>query len=98
MNMKDCRAWFEHMYYIKETMCCVLSEKCSVGQYYDLTTSRCQPCVKGFYQDEEAQFTCKPCPVTKSTDGTGSTSQAQCKGDCTNLCSCVLNNQFIDLV
>ncbi|KAK2171567.1 hypothetical protein NP493_1041g00014 [Ridgeia piscesae] len=56
-----------------------LSEKCRVGAWYDHTTSRCQPCAKGFYQDEEAQFICKPCPVTKTTDSTGSTSQAQCK-------------------
>ncbi|KAK2159046.1 hypothetical protein NP493_1752g00003 [Ridgeia piscesae] len=78
---KSCRTDFttENTGTISPDLC---YKKCSVGQYYDLTTSRCQPCVKGFYQDEEAQFTCKPCPVTKSTDGTGSTSQAQCKDLC----------------
>ncbi|KAK2180165.1 hypothetical protein NP493_454g00003 [Ridgeia piscesae] len=74
---KSCRTDFttENTGTVSPDLC---YKKCSVGQYYDLTTSRCQPCVKGFYQDEEAQFTCKPCPVTKSTDGTGSISQAQC--------------------
>ena len=47
-----------------------------MGNSYDHTTSRCQLC-----EAEEAQFVCKPCPVTKSTAGTGSTSQSQCIGE-----------------
>ncbi|KAI0213908.1 hypothetical protein LSAT2_001007 [Lamellibrachia satsuma] len=77
-----CKNWHsgfatENIGTIDQDMC---HRTCPMGNPYDHTTSRCQPCERGFYQDEEAQFVCKPCPVTKSTAGTGSTSQSQCIG------------------
>ncbi|KAL3870949.1 hypothetical protein ACJMK2_038974 [Sinanodonta woodiana] len=53
--------------------------ECPVGTYYQSSTSSCQYCEIGAYQDETAQSVCKPCLLGYTTVGVGSVSIQDCK-------------------
>ncbi len=59
------------------------SVPCAEGTYYSNTDYDCVPCDYGYYQDEQDQSECKPCPGDKSTYITGAVSEEQCKGKLT---------------
>ncbi|KAL3870925.1 hypothetical protein ACJMK2_038953 [Sinanodonta woodiana] len=52
--------------------------ECPVGTYYKISTSSCQYCEIGSYQDETAQTVCKPCLLGYTTVGVGSVSIQDC--------------------
>uniref|UniRef100_H2Z1V1 Sushi, von Willebrand factor type A, EGF and pentraxin domain-containing protein 1 n=1 Tax=Ciona savignyi TaxID=51511 RepID=H2Z1V1_CIOSA len=56
---------------------------CPIGTYYDVSLIECISCPVGFYQDDEAQLSCKACPLHTSTPGNHTRSLEECK----NLCS-----------
>ena len=51
---------------------------CSVGEY--MLDGVCEPCEEGFYQDEQGQTSCKPCPLGQTTHIAGVMSLAECTG------------------
>merc|ERR1712088_499069 len=55
---------------------------CAAGQYLNATVNACTECNPGFYQPEEQQTECRPCPPNTSTKKEGATE----KSDCTNRC------------
>ena len=57
----------------------VLLVNCPVGTYFDLVSSDCRSCETGFYQDAEAQLSCKICPAQTSTAGMHARSVEECK-------------------
>ena len=59
-----------------------LSELCTAGEY--MLDGVCEPCEAGFYQDEEGQTSCKPCPLGQSTQDSGASSERFCTGEIYN--------------
>ncbi|XP_050392556.2 uncharacterized protein LOC126811123 [Patella vulgata] len=57
-------------------------DSCTIGNFYDVQTTSCQPCAQGLYQDTAGEFSCKPCPVGQITRLTGSTNISQCYVGC----------------
>ncbi|XP_071951327.1 sushi, von Willebrand factor type A, EGF and pentraxin domain-containing protein 1-like [Antedon mediterranea] len=57
-----------------------LCVNCPVGTFY--SDGSCIGCKKGFYQDQEAQKTCKSCPEGSTTDYEYAKSSFECKGPC----------------
>jgi hypothetical protein len=55
---------------------------CAAGQYLNATVNACTECNPGFYQPEEQQTECRPCPPNTSTKRAGAVS----KDECTNRC------------
>jgi len=55
---------------------------CAAGQYLNATINACTECNPGFYQPEEQQTECRPCPPNTSTKRAGAVS----KDECTNRC------------
>ncbi|XP_076814212.1 sushi, von Willebrand factor type A, EGF and pentraxin domain-containing protein 1-like isoform X2 [Clavelina lepadiformis] len=55
---------------------------CPVGTYFDVLQSECVSCDKGYYQDAEAQLSCKACPAETSTSEINSRSLDECKDLC----------------
>ena len=57
---------------------------CAAGQFLNASVSppQCTPCNAGFYQPEEQQTECLPCPPNTSTKRSG----AVTKDECTNRC------------
>ena len=53
---------------------------CPVGTYFDVLPKECKSCQRGFYQDLEAQLSCKACPTQTSTAGVHARSREECKG------------------
>jgi len=55
---------------------------CSPGNYLNASINACTKCNTGFYQPEQQQTECLPCPPNTSTKRTG----AVAKEECTNKC------------
>ncbi|XP_012942656.1 uncharacterized protein LOC101855048 [Aplysia californica] len=58
---------------------------CPPGQYVNHTVSDtyvCQDCDYGLYQDEEAQFSCKPCQENYTTDNVRAKDSSMCRFVC----------------
>ncbi|XP_076459116.1 uncharacterized protein LOC143292575 isoform X2 [Babylonia areolata] len=53
-------------------------EACPAGHKYCLSLQGCEPCPQGTYQDLPAQFSCRPCPLFKTTPRTGANSSDLC--------------------
>ncbi|XP_067686009.1 sushi, von Willebrand factor type A, EGF and pentraxin domain-containing protein 1-like [Haliotis asinina] len=51
--------------------------KCAPGTFF--SAKMCHSCSQGFYQDQEGQMDCKPCPGFSTTSLIGASSQASCK-------------------
>ena len=79
-------------------------EKCTVGEYFNMTLQNCVLCPNNTYQDEINDTntrTCKKCPSNTITAQTGSTAFSDCLGPCnsgeyidigTQKCSpCIIN-------
>ncbi|XP_031575042.1 uncharacterized protein LOC116308701 [Actinia tenebrosa] len=60
---------------VSENQCMI---ECKVGQYFNSTTSTCEACPKGSYQNKTAQETCLSCPPGMSTTSAGETSVLAC--------------------
>ncbi|CAH1793745.1 unnamed protein product [Owenia fusiformis] len=57
-------------------------KSCDPGQYFDKTSDSCEKCPIGFYQQDEGQFFCWPCPVDKTTAENGTVNASQCYDAC----------------
>ena len=55
---------------------------CVTGQYLDAKTNVCTNCERGFYQPEEQQTECLPCPADTSTKREGATDREECTNRC----------------
>ena len=55
---------------------------CLPGQHLSASTNECVECELGYYQPEEQQTECLPCPTDTTTNRRGAT-DAQ---ECTNIC------------
>ncbi|XP_033757427.1 proprotein convertase subtilisin/kexin type 5-like [Pecten maximus] len=57
---------------------CVLD--CSSGSEYNVTSTSCVPCIRGYYRNssDRAQTMCQMCPTGYITESTGATSKAMC--------------------
>ncbi|XP_071830410.1 signal peptide, CUB and EGF-like domain-containing protein 3 isoform X3 [Apostichopus japonicus] len=56
---------------------------CSVGTYYEPTLDRCIACKANYYQEEEGQEECLPCPQSElNFDNVGAASIDECGGQC----------------
>ena len=55
---------------------------CLAGHYLDALTNECTMCQPGFYQPDDQQTECLPCPQDTTTKREGATS----KDECTNRC------------
>lgn len=60
---------------VNENQC---NDECSVGNYFNSTTSSCVACPKGSYQSMTAQTICLSCPPGMSTRSSGETSKLAC--------------------
>ncbi|XP_048245187.1 sushi, von Willebrand factor type A, EGF and pentraxin domain-containing protein 1-like [Haliotis rufescens] len=69
----------EGMLPVLETGSCAV---CPTGTMFNSTTTSCDPCSKGTYQNEDHSFTCKTCPSGTSTLDKGSRSSTDCKVQC----------------
>lgn len=58
----------------------VIAVSCGAGASYSLEQDKCVPCSEGQYQDEEAQFLCKPCPYGTRSVIPGASNVEQCLG------------------
>ncbi|CAB4066558.1 CSMD [Lepeophtheirus salmonis] len=60
-----------------------LCVNCPVGTFYNTSTSQCQYCSKGYYQDMEAQLSCIYCPEGMTTKQLrGAKSKKSCQRQC----------------
>ncbi|XP_033636703.1 sushi, von Willebrand factor type A, EGF and pentraxin domain-containing protein 1-like [Asterias rubens] len=55
---------------------------CPYGMFFDNSSKTCKECAIGEYQNEEAQYNCKMCPLRTSTITTGSKNHTDCLGIC----------------
>ncbi|XP_033123917.1 signal peptide, CUB and EGF-like domain-containing protein 1 isoform X3 [Anneissia japonica] len=58
---------------------CQVKDNCQAGKYYDIATHQCQPCRKGFYQNETKMNYCVRCPGNTTTDSVGADDVTKCK-------------------
>lgn len=59
-----------------------ISVGCAKGHYIDRTKKICRKCQPNFYQDEESQTSCKPCPQNPQNAGVyGAASEEECSGN-----------------
>ena len=63
---------------------------CVPGQHLSATTNECVECELGYYQPEEQQTECLPCPTDTTTNRRGAT-DAQ---ECTNICKVITKILF----
>ena len=61
---------------------------CLAGHYLDALTNECTMCQPGFYQPDDQQTECLPCPQDTTTKREGATS----KDECTNRCKVVISS------
>ncbi|XP_013070411.2 uncharacterized protein LOC106057644 isoform X3 [Biomphalaria glabrata] len=55
---------------------------CKAGSYIDVNSNSCSKCLKGEYQDEKWQTSCKQCPPDRDTETVGSVTFSQCLLNC----------------
>ncbi|XP_022103007.1 sushi, von Willebrand factor type A, EGF and pentraxin domain-containing protein 1-like [Acanthaster planci] len=55
---------------------------CSSGFLYDNSTSECRFCPRGYYQTEQAQFSCDQCPPGTTTVVEGANNKTWCEEAC----------------
>ncbi|XP_038050781.1 sushi, von Willebrand factor type A, EGF and pentraxin domain-containing protein 1-like [Patiria miniata] len=55
---------------------------CTTGVMFNSSTGECQFCPRGFYQDQQAQFSCIPCPPGNSTAEQGAKNVTLCQDEC----------------
>ncbi|XP_077977609.1 uncharacterized protein LOC144433174 [Glandiceps talaboti] len=60
-------------------------DRCNPGNYYDNSTSQCEPCRRGFWQDREGKFVCNTCPKGTLTPSVGATNESQCQEVCVSI-------------
>lgn len=60
----------------------LISEECSEGHYYILTSGACQPCPMNFYQPDKGKVACFPCPPDTFTEREGTVFLDECRGEC----------------
>ena len=53
---------------------------CAVGTYLNTSMGECLDCLKGSYQQSEAQLHCNLCPAGMSTVGVRASNVSECKG------------------
>ncbi|KAL8561779.1 hypothetical protein ACOMHN_010713 [Nucella lapillus] len=72
----------------KEDLCL---KDCSAGEQYSTNTKSCDPCPKGYYNDDtnKAVFTCTMCPPDFITQSTRATSASDC-----NIRNCTTPGQY----
>ncbi|XP_071955177.1 signal peptide, CUB and EGF-like domain-containing protein 3 [Antedon mediterranea] len=58
---------------------CQVKDNCQTGKYYDTGSHQCQPCKKGFYQNETKMNYCIRCPGNTTTDSVGADDVSLCK-------------------
>lgn len=51
---------------------------CPVGTMYDKKSFKCEPCLKGSFQDQEGQESCVKCYDGKTTKSSGAVSSEDC--------------------
>ena len=72
---------FEFITYLCTSFISLSVEVCPVGTFSSMIHSEsCIPCDLGYYQDQEGQTKCKPCPATTNTTVTAAPSISYCKG------------------
>ncbi|ELU05207.1 hypothetical protein CAPTEDRAFT_227166 [Capitella teleta] len=55
---------------------------CSVGMFYNVTSTKCESCPIGTYQPTEGAKTCLVCPEHTGTVSSQTQSKEECKGHC----------------
>merc|ERR1712045_662095 len=55
---------------------------CLAGQYLDAVTNECTLCGLGFYQPDDQQTECLPCPADTTTKREGATDKEECSNRC----------------
>merc|ERR1719444_550058 len=55
---------------------------CLAGQYLDAVTNECTLCGLGFYQPDDQQTECLPCPADTTTKREGATAKEECSNRC----------------
>ncbi|XP_052236177.1 sushi, von Willebrand factor type A, EGF and pentraxin domain-containing protein 1-like [Dreissena polymorpha] len=72
----DCQACPAGKYTMESTVAIIASncdmDNCSLGEYWNTSTSKCTPCPIGEYQNTLYQVQCKMCNTSYSTNATGS--------------------------
>ncbi|XP_055635764.1 uncharacterized protein LOC129775276 isoform X1 [Toxorhynchites rutilus septentrionalis] len=58
---------------------------CAPGTYLNGTVNYCVECGKGYYQPEQQQTFCIPCPPNHSTKTNTATSKSECTNPCANI-------------
>ena len=71
---------------------------CLAGHYLDALTNECTMCQPGFYQPDDQQTECLPCPQDTTTKREGATSKDECTNRCKVVISSLLNQyaQYYD--
>jgi hypothetical protein len=57
---------------------------CDAGRFFNLNTEQCEDCGYGFFQPTVGSFSCMPCGVGKTTLTTTSTSEDECRDECSD--------------
>ena len=52
---------------------------CKPGWYLKIKENMCQICALGYFQSDDYQTSCDPCPPGKTTANLGATSFSECK-------------------
>lgn len=60
----------------------IISEACDAGYMFNLSSDSCEPCGLGFFQFSVGSFSCVPCGVGKTTLSETSTSEDECRDEC----------------
>ena len=55
---------------------------CLAGEYLDAVTNECTLCALGFYQPDDQQTECLPCPSDTTTKRQGATDKEECSNRC----------------
>uniref|UniRef100_K1RC33 Fibropellin-1 n=1 Tax=Magallana gigas TaxID=29159 RepID=K1RC33_MAGGI len=55
---------------------------CAMGSFHNQTSSTCELCPIGFYNDQERQTNCIPCPLGQTTQDPGAKYISQCYSVC----------------
>lgn len=56
------------------------SASCSAGKFFNTTSSQCEDCAVGYYQQKTGQFYCNWCGLGQTTRDPASTSPSSCYG------------------
>ena len=71
---------FRQFYKIVNGLIVLFLASCAAGQYFNATTSSCENCAIGYYQQNAGQFYCNWCGIGQTTRDPASTSSSSCYG------------------